>query len=87
MYPPFHVMVKPIGSVCNLDCTYCYYTPKSDLLGHAATDRLSDGLLEEFIRQYVTTQDADPYLQQIVARLHGSGATNVGVSSAASTRR
>jgi uncharacterized protein len=24
----FHAMVKPIGSLCNLDCTYCYYLHK-----------------------------------------------------------
>ncbi|MCK9589342.1 MAG: hypothetical protein M0Q93_08270 [Terrimicrobiaceae bacterium] len=23
----FHVMAKPIGPICNLDCTYCY-TPR-----------------------------------------------------------
>jgi len=21
----YHAMVKPMGSICNLDCTYCYY--------------------------------------------------------------
>ncbi len=29
----YHVMVKPIGSLCNLDCTYCYYLHKEQLLG------------------------------------------------------
>ena len=24
----FHAMVKPVGSMCNLDCTYCYYLHK-----------------------------------------------------------
>ena len=28
----FHAMVKPVGSLCNLDCTYCYYLHKQDLL-------------------------------------------------------
>jgi uncharacterized protein len=32
-YQPFHVMAKPLGSRCNLDCTYCYYLPKKELLG------------------------------------------------------
>lgn len=21
----FHAMVKPVGSLCNLECTYCYF--------------------------------------------------------------
>ena len=28
-----HVMVKPTGARCNLDCTYCYYLSKEQLLG------------------------------------------------------
>jgi MoaA/NifB/PqqE/SkfB family radical SAM enzyme len=28
-----HVMVKPTGSLCNLDCSYCYYLSKKELLG------------------------------------------------------
>ncbi len=27
-----HVMAKPIGAVCNIDCNYCYYLSKQDLL-------------------------------------------------------
>ena len=30
-----HVMVKPTGSLCNLDCAYCYYLSKQELLGEA----------------------------------------------------
>ena len=26
-----HVMAKPSGSVCNLDCTYCFYLEKDKL--------------------------------------------------------
>ena len=28
-----HVMVKPTGALCNLNCTYCYYLSKQKLLG------------------------------------------------------
>ncbi|SFJ41229.1 uncharacterized protein SAMN05421753_12263, partial [Planctomicrobium piriforme] len=24
-HPTFHIIAKPIGPICNLDCTYCYY--------------------------------------------------------------
>jgi hypothetical protein len=27
----FHVMVKPGGSACNLDCSYCFYLSKEHL--------------------------------------------------------
>jgi len=26
--PAFHVMLKPRGPICNLDCTYCFYLRK-----------------------------------------------------------
>lgn len=60
IFQPFHVMAKPIGALCNLACTYCYYLPKKDLLQQdAMADRIADDLLEEFIRQYIVGQDAD----------------------------
>ncbi len=33
----FHVMVKPGGSTCNLDCSYCFYLSKETLPGGPAT--------------------------------------------------
>jgi uncharacterized protein len=50
--------VKPVGSLCNLDCTYCYYRAKGDLLQDEMGGSMTDDLLEEFIRQYITGQDA-----------------------------
>ena len=40
----FHVLVKPIGSLCNMECAYCYYLHKKDLL-HETPDVISDDLL------------------------------------------
>ena len=45
-------MVKTIGSMCNLDCTYCYYLSKGDLLGKPDHWAMSEETLETFIRQY-----------------------------------
>lgn len=28
---PVYVMLKPVGSVCNLACEYCYYLEKGKL--------------------------------------------------------
>lgn len=49
----FHVMAKPVGSACNLDCTYCYYLSKAHLPGGPASGRMDDETLERFIRQYI----------------------------------
>ena len=55
----FHAMVKPIGAACNLDCKYCYYLSKGDLLDQQPGSRIADDLLEEFIRQYIAGQDGE----------------------------
>ncbi len=49
----FHVLVKPVGPVCNLDCRYCYYLPKKDLYPGRSQWRMSDRTLECYVRQYV----------------------------------
>ena len=46
---PFYVMAKPVGSRCNLACSYCYYLPKKQGF-------LDERLLETFIRQYLEAQ-------------------------------
>lgn len=52
---PFHVMLKPIGSICNLNCSYCYYLSK-DKLYPAGERRMSLALLEKFTQQYIESQ-------------------------------
>ena len=54
----FNVMCKPIGATCNLNCTYCYYLEKQALYAGTQLPRMSDALLEQFIRQYIEQQDA-----------------------------
>ena len=29
--PRFHLLAKPSGSTCNLDCTYCFFLAKEAL--------------------------------------------------------
>jgi uncharacterized protein len=55
----FHVMAKPVGPSCNLDCTYCFYLSKEKLLHTGANPRMSDEVLEEFIKQYIQGQNCD----------------------------
>ncbi len=53
--PAFHVMLKPRGAICNLDCAYCYYLSKERLYP-GSRFRMADDLLEEFTRQYIEAQ-------------------------------
>ncbi len=50
---PFVVMAKPVGSLCNLACTYCYYLEAGSRTGIAQGERMSDETLEQFIRTYI----------------------------------
>ena len=44
--PPFHVMLKPSGAQCNLDCTYCFYLPRQEALGQPEAPRMDERVLE-----------------------------------------
>ena len=55
----FHVMAKPVGSACNLDCTYCFYLSKRDLPGGPGAGHMDDALLEGFIKDYIDSVTAD----------------------------
>ena len=48
--PAFHVMVKPAGALCNLDCKYCFYLPKRRLYPGSGF-RMSEELLETYIHR------------------------------------
>jgi len=50
---PFSVMVKPVGSHCNLACRYCYYLDTERTDSGMQQARMSDETLERFIRQYL----------------------------------
>jgi uncharacterized protein len=52
-----HVMAKPAGPRCNLRCRYCYYLSKSEWLRTDTRWRMSDQVLETFIRQYIQGQN------------------------------
>ena len=50
---PFTVMAKPVGPRCNLACSYCYYLETEGMYGGELPPKMSDGLLETYIRQYI----------------------------------
>jgi uncharacterized protein len=51
----FHVMLKPRGAVCNLECAYCFYLAKEDLYP-AGQFRMSGEVLDTYTRQYIAAQ-------------------------------
>jgi len=55
--PAFHVMAKPIGPICNLDCQYCFYLEKEKLYPANENFRMSEEVLEAFVRQHIAAQD------------------------------
>jgi uncharacterized protein len=64
---PLYVMLKPIGSVCNLKCQYCYYLEKKDLYPQTKDFMLKEELLETFIEQYLNSQT----MNQVLFTWHG----------------
>ncbi len=53
---PFHVMTKPHGPICNLDCKYCYYLEKEKLFPAGSSFRMSPEVLEAYVRDYIAAQ-------------------------------
>jgi uncharacterized protein len=53
---PFHILTKPVGPICNLDCKYCFYLEKEKLYPGESQWRMSDAVLMEYIRQYIHSQ-------------------------------
>ena len=53
----YHIMTKPVGSACNLDCRYCYYLEKEKLYPSGVGLRMEPAMLEEYVRQYIASQD------------------------------
>jgi uncharacterized protein len=48
--PGFHLLAKPSGSTCNIDCTYCFFLSKESLYPNDS-HRMSEATLEAYIRQ------------------------------------
>lgn len=58
----FHLLAKPTGAVCNLDCAYCFFLSK-EMLYPGSRFRMADDLLETYIRQLVEAHAAAPVVE------------------------
>ena len=61
-FPPnapytYHVLAKPTGAICNLDCKYCFFLSK-EMLYPGSRFRMADELLEVYIRQLLESNRA-----------------------------
>lgn len=70
----FHLMLKPAGSLCNLDCNYCYYLDKADIYG-GREPRMSPEMLETVIRKYIEAND----VPEVQFNWHGGEPTLLGL--------
>jgi len=54
----FNIMLKPAGSLCNLDCKYCYYLDKAEIYG-GREPRMTEEMLETVIREYIAANEVE----------------------------
>ena len=55
--PGFHLLAKPSGSTCNIDCTYCFFLSK-EALYPSEKHRMSAATLETYIGQLLESHRA-----------------------------
>lgn len=70
----FNALTKPVGSVCNLACKYCYYIDKERFYGKHQP-RMSDEMLENYIKEYIQTNE----IPEITFCWHGGEPTLAGI--------
>ena len=58
-----HVVAKPIGPACNLDCEYCFYLEKQALFAAGEQYRMSDRVLSAFIAGYYIASQPTPVVE------------------------
>ncbi|MEY3866559.1 MAG: hypothetical protein RLZZ338_450 [Cyanobacteriota bacterium] len=50
----FHLLAKPTGAICNLDCQYCFFLAKEQLYPDSKF-RMTDDVLETYIQQILAS--------------------------------
>lgn len=72
--PRFHLLAKPSGSTCNIDCKYCFFLSKEALYPDDK-HRMSDATLEAYIRQLLESHRA----AEVTVAWQGGEPTLMGV--------
>ena len=75
--PPraFHLLSKPTGAVCNLDCAYCFFLSK-EMLYPGSRFRMADDLLEAYLRQLIEAHAGVP---EVMVAWQGGEPTLMGL--------
>ncbi|HSC50952.1 MAG TPA: anaerobic sulfatase maturase [Gaiellaceae bacterium] len=75
--PPsaFHLLAKPTGAVCNLDCSYCFFLSK-EMLYPGSRFRMADELLETYVRQLI---EAHAQVPEVTIAWQGGEPTMMGL--------
>jgi len=71
----FHLLAKPTGAICNLDCTYCFFLSK-EMLYPGSRFRMADDLLELYLRQLIQAHAGSP---EVVVAWQGGEPTMMGL--------
>jgi uncharacterized protein len=71
----FQIFIKPVGSACNLNCSYCYYTGKSNLYKNSPVHLMDEDLLEHYIIQHIEAAESD----EIMFSWHGGEPMLAGI--------
>src|SRR5256885_7887237 len=71
----FHVMAKPTGAICNLDCEYCFFLSK-EMLYPGSRFRMAEDLQETYVRQLL---EAHAGASEVVVAWQGGEPTLMGL--------
>ena len=71
----FHVMSKPTGAICNLDCEYCFFLSKEELYPGSGF-RMDPAVHEAYVSQLLAAQRG---LDEIVVAFQGGEPTLMGL--------
>jgi uncharacterized protein len=73
--PAFHLLAKPTGAICNLDCEYCFFLSK-EMLYPGSRFRMADDLLETYLRQLIEAHARSP---EVTVAWQGGEPTMMGL--------
>lgn len=71
----FHLMAKPTGATCNLDCDYCFFLSK-EMLYPGSRFRMAEELQETYLRQLLEAHRTVP---EVVVAWQGGEPTLMGL--------
>jgi uncharacterized protein len=71
----FHLMAKPTGATCNLDCEYCFFLSK-EMLYPSSRFRMAEDVQEAYIRQLLEAHARAP---EVIVAWQGGEPTIMGL--------